>query len=74
MINIDEIISDDENIAQDFASVVKNPNLKVGKKLVNQNLNFIENFVLRAIKRYKNHPKGTERNVKRTYFSFGFAY
>ena len=50
-------------------------NLKVYENLPNQNLDFIEDPVLRAIKRYENQPsiKGTERNVKRVNFSFNFA-
>ena len=56
MINNNEIISDDENIAKIFnyfiLNVVKNLNLK----LLNQDLDFIDDLLLRAIKCYENHP------------------
>ena len=77
--NNDEIISDDENIHKTlnnfFSNLVKNLNLKVDKSLLNQNLDFIEDLVLKTIKRYQNHPsiKRTERNVERRNLSFSFA-
>ena len=79
MINNDQIISDDENIAKTFngffSNVVKNLNLKVDERLLNQNVEFIEDPVLTALKRYENHPsiKGIDRNVERRNFSFIFA-
>ena len=79
MINNDKKISDDENIAKTFnnffLNVAKNLNLKVDENLLNQNLGFIEDPVLRTIKSYKNHPsiKGIEKNVERKSFSFSFA-
>ena len=79
LINNDEIISDDENIAETFKNFfsnnVKNLNLKVDENLLNQNLEFIEELLLRAIKHYEDHPsvKGIERNVGRRNFSFSFA-
>ena len=54
-INNDEIIRDDENIAKTFnyffLNVVKNLILNVDESLLNQNLDFIGDPVLRAIKR-----------------------
>ena len=79
MIKNDEIISDDENIAKTFSdffsNAVKNLHLKVDESLLNQNVDLIEDPVLRALKRYENHPsiKGIERNVERSNFSFSFA-
>ena len=55
--NSDEIISDDENIAKTFndlfLNIAKDLNLKYHESLLNRNLDFIENPVLRAIKFYK---------------------
>ena len=55
--NNDEIISDDENIAKTFNdfffNIAKDLNLKYHESLLNRNLDFIENPVLRAIKFYK---------------------
>lgn len=40
--------------------------------MLNQNQDFVEDPLLRAIKRYENHPskKGIERNVEKSFFSF----
>ena len=79
MINNDEIVSDDENIAKTFndffSSVAKNLNLKVNESLLNQNVDFIEDPVLSPLKHHENFPsiKGIERNVERRNFSFSFA-
>ena len=56
-------------------NVVKNLNLKVDESLLNQNVGLIEDSVLRALKRYENHPsiKRIERNVERRNFSFSFG-
>ena len=45
--------------------VVINLNLKIDEILLNQNVDLIEDAVLRALKRYENDPsiKGIERNV-----------
>ena len=55
--NNDEIISDDENIAtfinKFFLNVVNSLNLKVNKSLLNQNVDLIKYFVMRALKRIK---------------------
>ena len=75
----DEIVSDDKNIAKTsndfFSNFVKNLNLKVHKNLLNQNVDLIEDPVLRAFKCYKNHPsiRGIERNVERRNFFFSYA-
>ena len=79
LINNDETISDDETIAKTFndffSKVVKNLNLNVDENLLSQNLDFIEDPVLRAIKLYGNQPsiKGIERNVKRRNFPLSIA-
>ena len=79
MINNDETISDDETIAKTFndffSKVVKNLNLNVDENLLSQNLDFIEDPVLRAIKLYGNQPsiKEIERNVKRRNFPLSIA-
>ena len=79
MINNDEIISDNEIIAKTFndffSKVVKNLNLNVDENLLSQNLVFIEDPVLRAIKLYGNQAsiKGIERNVKRRNFPLSIA-
>ena len=72
-------MSDDGNIAETFhdffSNVVKILNLKGDKSLLNQNVDFIEDPVLRPLKHYKNHPsiKGIERSVQRRNFSFSFS-
>ena len=45
--------------------VVINLNLKIDEILLNQNVDLIEDAVLRALKRYENDPsiKGIETNV-----------
>ena len=57
-----------------LSNVVKTLNLKVGESLLNQNVDRIEDPVLGALKRYKNHPKiiGIEGNVEKNLF-FSFA-
>ena len=57
LINNDEIISDDENIAKTFNDIfsnVNNLNLKVDKGLLNQIAGLIEDHVLRALTHYEN--------------------
>ena len=53
LIHNDEIISDDKNIAKTFngffSNIVKNLNLKVNESSLNQNVDFIEDLVLRAL-------------------------
>ena len=60
LINNDEIISGDENIAKTFndflSNVVKNLKLIVDESFLNQNLDLIEDPVMKASKLYKNHP------------------
>ena len=60
MINNDEIISSDENIAKTFndflSNVFKNLKLIVDESFLNQNLDLIEDPVMKASKRYENHP------------------
>ena len=43
---------------------------KSRQSLLNQNQDFAEDPLLRAIKRYENHPskKGIERNVEKSFF------
>ena len=65
------MISDDENITKTFnnffSNVVNYLNLKGDESLLNQNVDLIEDPVLRVLKHYENHPstKGIERNVER---------
>lgn len=58
--NNDEIISHYENIAKTFndflSNVVKNLKLIVDESFLNQNLDLIEDPVMKASKRYENHP------------------
>ena len=73
----DEIISDDAKTFNEFFSnVAKSLNLKVDEMLQNQNVDLIENPVLRSLKRYENHPSvtGIERNLEGRNFSFMFAF
>ena len=48
---------------------------KVNKSLLNQNLDLVEDPVLRALKHYENYPsiKEIERNLERRNCSFSFA-
>ena len=58
-------------------SVVKNLNLKVDENLLNENPDFVENPVLRAVKHYENQTsikKEIKRNVDKRNFSFSFAF
>ena len=79
MTNNDEIISDDENIAtftnKFFLNVVNSLNLKVNKSLLNQNVDLIKYFVMRALKRikYLESIKGIERIVERRSIIFSLA-
>ena len=57
LINNDEIISDDENIAKTFNDIfsnVNNLNLKVDKSLLNQIADLTEDHVLRPLTHYEN--------------------
>ena len=58
-------------------SVVKNLNLKVDENLLNENPDFVEDPVLRAVKHYENQTsikKEIKRNVDKRNFSFSFAF
>ena len=66
----DEIISDDaKTFNKFFSNVAKSLNLKVDEMLQNQNVDLIENPVLRSLKRYENHPTITHK-ISETNSSF----
>ena len=73
LINNDEIISADENIAKTFNEIfsnVNNLNLKIDKSLLNQTTDLVEDPVLRALKHYENllSIEGINEMLKEDFF------